>query len=157
LLTFGILTGKTHMFCSISLFRSFLFVMILLQNHCNLQHIHTFGASGAGETLTCAKMLLFTMFQAPFCSRRRPWGGLKCVTVVKLTFFKNVFSFFHHFKHPLFRAANLWKMRLSLVRGATFRILMPIFGPLWGGVSESVSMSKSFVLLKEFYVCFLQT
>ena len=67
-------------------------------------------------------------------------------------FFKNVFSFFHLFKHPLFRAANLSKMRLSLVRGATFRSLMPIFGPLWVGGSESVFMSKTFVLLKEFDV-----
>ena len=39
---------------------------------------------------------------------------------------------------------------LSLVRGATFRNLMPIFAPLWGGCPEGASMSKSFVLLKEF-------
>ena len=83
-------------------------------------------------------------------SRRRPWAGLKCVTVAKLTFFKTVFSFFHLFKHPLFRAVNLSKMRLSLVRGATFRSLMPIFGTLWGGGAEGVSMSKTFVLFKEF-------
>ena len=51
-------------------------------------------------------------------------------------FFKNVFSFFHFFKHPLFRAANLSKIMLSLVRGATFRSLTPILGPLWGGLRE---------------------
>ena len=65
-------------------------------------------------------------------------------------FFKNVFSFFHLFKHPLFRAVNLSKMMLSLVRGATFRSLMPIFGTLWGGGPEGAPMSKTFVLLKEF-------
>ena len=43
-------------------------------------------------------------------------------------------------------------MMLSLVRGATFRSLMPIYGPLWGGVSEGVFMSKTFVLPKEFDV-----
>ena len=62
----SILYNKTHMFCSISLFRSFFFFLILLQSHCNLQHIHTFGASRVGETLTCKKTALFTMFQAPF-------------------------------------------------------------------------------------------
>ena len=84
----------------------------------------------------------------------RLWGGLKCVTVVKLTFSKTFFRFFHLFKHPLFRAVHLSKMRLSLVRGATFRSLMPIFGPLWGGCPEGGFMSKTFVLLKEFDVCF---
>ena len=60
------------------------------------------------------------------------------------------FSFFHLFKHPLFRAANLSKMTLSLVRGVNFRSLMPIFGTLWGWSPVSVFMSKTFVLLKEF-------
>ena len=62
----SILDSKTHMFCSISFFRSFFFFLILLQNHCNLQRIHTFGASRAGETLTCETTSLFTMCQAPF-------------------------------------------------------------------------------------------
>jgi len=66
LLTFGILTGKTHMFYSISLFRSFFVLLIFLKKCCNLQQIHTFGASRAGETLTCKTTPLFTMCQAPF-------------------------------------------------------------------------------------------
>ena len=67
-------------------------------------------------------------------------------------FFKNVFSFFHLFKHPLFRAANLSKMRLSLVRGVNFRSLNADFWHPLGGCPEGVSMSKTFVLLKEFDV-----
>ena len=59
-------------------------------------------------------------------------GRPKVCNCRQTDFFKNVFSFFHLFKHPLFRAANLSKMMLSLVRGATFRSLMPILGPLWG-------------------------
>ena len=62
----SILDSKTHMFCSISRCRSLFVFLIVLQNHCNLQHIHTFGASRVGETLTCKKTALFTMFQAPF-------------------------------------------------------------------------------------------
>ena len=70
----------------------------------------------------------------------------------KPLFQKRLFVFFHLFKHPLFRAVSLSKMRLSLVRGVNFRSVMPIFGTLWWGSPGSVFMSKTFVLLKEFNV-----
>ncbi len=92
LLTFGILTGKTHMFCSISLFRSFFFFLILLQNQRNLQRIHTFGASRVGETLTCAKTTVFAMVQAPFYHGGR-FGEAKSVIGVSKSLFSKTFLF----------------------------------------------------------------
>ena len=72
-----------------------------------------------------------------FFSRRRPWGGLKCLTVVELTFFKNGFSFVHHFKHPLFRAANLWKMSSRLCVVPLLETRCRFLAPSWGGVLRS--------------------
>ena len=99
----------------------------------------------------CANLIIYYVSGTLF-SRRRLWGGLKCDTVVKLTFSKTFFSFFHLLKHPVFRVVASSKMTLSLVRGVNFRSLMPIFGTLWGGSPGSVFMSKTFVLLKEFDV-----
>ena len=64
LLTLATLTEKTYGFCIISFFRSWFFFLILFKKPYFLQQIQTFGVSRAGETLTCAKMLLFTIFQA---------------------------------------------------------------------------------------------
>ena len=96
----------------------------------------------------CANAII-CIVPGTFFSRRWLWGGLKCVTVVKLTFSKT-FSFFHLFKHPLFRAANLSKMMLSLVRGATFRSLMPILGPLWGRCPRAFLWAKPLFYLRKF-------
>jgi hypothetical protein len=89
-------------------FRSCFFFLILLQNTLFLQQIHTFGASRAGETLTCAKMLLFTTFQVPFFSRRRRWGDLKCDTVVKLIFSK---TFSLSTQNQFGTSISLWSSR----------------------------------------------
>ena len=50
-------------------------------------------------------------------SRRWLWGGLKCDTVVKLTFSKTFFRFFCFFTNPLFGAVHLskWGSRLCVV------------------------------------------
>ena len=71
------------------------------------------GLSRAGETLTCAQTTLFTMFQALFF-KDAALGRPKVCNCRQTDFSKTFFSFFHHLKHPLFRAANLSKMRLSL-------------------------------------------
>ena len=60
-------------------------------------------------------------FRHPFF-KEAALGRPKVCNCRQTDFFKTVFSFFHIFKHPLFRAANLSKMKLSLVRGVTFRI-----------------------------------
>ena len=68
----------------------------------------------------------------------------------KFHFFQKTFSFFHPFEHLHFRAANLWKMRLSLLRGASFRILVPIFAPPWGGVFGR--LMNGFALKKQYFL-----
>ena len=80
-------------------------------------------------------------------------GRPKVCNCRQTDFFKTFFSLFHHLKHPLFRTANLSKMRLSL---HTVVLLEGgcEFWPLPGrGSPGSVFMSKTFVLLKEFDVC----
>ena len=62
-------------------------------------------ACESGERL-CANHIIYYVSGTLF-SRRRPWGGSKCVTVVKLTFSKKVFSFCPHFEHLFFSSANV--------------------------------------------------
>ena len=73
-------------------FALFLFFLILLQNHCNLQRIHTFGASRVGETLTCANTTVFTMVQAPFF-QGGGFGEAKSVIGVSNSLFSKTFLF----------------------------------------------------------------
>ena len=73
-----------------------------------------------------------------FFSRRWLWGGLKCDTVVQLTFSKTLFRFLRFVYKSSFQGGPFVEMRLSPLRGATFRSLMPIFAPLWGGVPRAV-------------------
>ena len=96
-LTLGILTEKTYAFCIISLFRSFFFNLILLKKPYYLHQIRLTGLSRAGETLTCKKNLIIYIVPGTFFSRRWLRGGLKCDTVVKLTFSKTFFTFFASF------------------------------------------------------------
>ena len=44
----------------------------------------------------------------------------------------------------------MWKMRLSLLRGASFRILVPIFAPPWGGVFGR--LMNGFALKKQYFL-----
>ena len=87
-------------------------------------------------------------FRHPFF-KEAALGRPKVCNCRQTDFFKKRFSFFHHFQHPLFRAANLSKMRLSfdtvvLLEGGYE------FWPLLGVSPGIVFMSKTFVLLKDF-------
>ena len=53
------------------------------------------------------KNLIIYYVPGTLFSRRPPRGGLKCVTVVKLTFSKNVFSFLSLFGALVFQLANV--------------------------------------------------
>ena len=81
------------MFCSISLFSTFFFIMIFFQNHSKLQQIYTFGASRADEMLTCAQTSLFTMVQGYFFQGGRPWGAYRS-RGVQIPRFRFSFVFF---------------------------------------------------------------
>ena len=80
------------MFCSISLFSTFFFIMIFFQNHCNLQQIYTFGRSRYSVVLTLTKTSLFTYDQAPFFQGGRPWGAYRS-RGVQISLFRFSFLF----------------------------------------------------------------
>ena len=90
-------------------------------------------------------------FRHPFF-KEAALGRPKVCNCRQTDFFKTCFSFFHHLKHPLCRAANLSKMRLSLHAVVLLEGGCE-FCPLPGGGSPgSVFMSKTFVLLTDFFV-----
>ena len=86
-------------------------------------------------------------FRHPFF-KEAALGRPKVCNCRQTDFFKTVFSFFHIFKHPLFRAANLSKMRLSLVRGVTFRIWGRFLAPSGGGVRRALLWAKPLFYLR---------
>lgn len=86
-------------------------------------------------------------FRHPFF-KEAALGRPKVCNCRQTDFFKTVFSFFHIFKHPLFRAANLSKMRLSLVRGVTFRIWCRFLAPSGGGVRRALLWAKPLFYLR---------
>jgi hypothetical protein len=128
-----ILTCKSHMFCSISFFRSF-----FSSSFC-YKTIVIYSKSILSARLVLVKRSLLKKPHYLLCVRHlffkeAALGRPKVCNCRQTDFFKKFFSFFHHLKHPLFRAANLSKMRLSFDTvvlsegGCEFR-------PLPGGVS----------------------
>ena len=99
----------------------------------------------------CANLIIYYVSGTLF-SRRRLWGGLKCVTVVKLTFSKPFFCFFIFLSirfsgRPTCRK---WGSRLCVV---SLLESDADFWPPLGGVSGGrFYESKTFVLLMEFDV-----
>ena len=116
-----ILHSKTYGFCKVTLFRLKHVYLFLLQEPYYLSKSILSARLVLVKRSLVRKPYYLLCFRHPFF-KEAALGRPKVCNCRQTDFFKTFFCFFHIFKHPLFRAANLSKMRLSLVRGVTFRI-----------------------------------